>query len=249
LENLRTRLYSGELLRFNQQQRFCDYLVRQVRLVFGDDYRRPCQDFMGLLGAARQLLRGQETQQETLRFLETLGFSTDDYAIDYLRLRGVIPGAESIPAAAPAFYAHRDTWYANPQSQINLWMPLHDVTPENSFAFYEDYFEQAVLNDSADFDYDNFRREVGFQNPNPNKEAIYPRLLSMLASSRDVTLGAGEVLLFAAAHLHQTLPNRTTLTRFSVDLRIVHRADFRAGIGAPNLDNRSSGDAMIDYPW
>lgn len=246
---MREQLYAGELLFLPQQPRFLEYLRTQLRSVFGQEYRLPCPDFLAQLGMARELLRSEATRQETISFLENLGLPSSEYCIDYLRLRGVAPGAEKIPAAAPAFYAHRDTWYANPDCQINLWMPLHDVTPENSFAFYPDYFSKPVVNDSERFEYENFAREIGFQGTRSSKEAVYPRLTEELSCPAGFSLGAGEVLAFAAAHLHQTLPNRTSLTRFSVDLRIVHRADLAAGLGAPNVDNRSVGNAMLDYPW
>ena len=36
-------------------------------------------------------------------------------------------------------------------------------------------------------------------------------------------------------------------TRFSVDFRTVHLGDHRAGLGAPNVDNHSTGSALKDY--
>jgi hypothetical protein len=59
--------------------------------------------------------------------------------------------------------------------------------------------------------------------------------------------GAGDIVLFSGAHFHQTKNNTTGRTRFSLDFRTVDLEDHAAGVGAPNADNRSTGDATRDY--
>ena len=54
-------------------------------------------------------------------------------------------------------------------------------------------------------------------------------------------------LLFAAAHLHSSIPNQTGETRFSIDFRVVNRKDLRAREGAPNVDSRCTGSPINDY--
>jgi hypothetical protein len=49
------------------------------------------------------------------------------------------------------------------------------------------------------------------------------------------------------AHFHQTRKNATGRTRFSLDFRTVDLADHEAGVGAPNVDNRSTGSTVRDY--
>ena len=49
-------------------------------------------------------------------------------------------------------------------------------------------------------------------------------------------------LLFSGAQLHGPMPHDEPETRFSVDLRVVHRVDQRRGRGAPQVDDRSRGD-------
>ena len=172
-------------------------------------------------------------------------------AWDRARLRAVAPGAHRWPQAKAAYGAHRDTWYANPACQLNLWVPLHDVERLDCFGFYPDCFGRFIPNDSGCFNYDEFARQVGFQGspkvsapvfPTPDREA-----LSSLGSPERFTLGRAQVLMFSAAHLHQTLPHDLASTRFSLDLRVVWRPHQRAGLGAPDLDNASTGDASRDY--
>lgn len=202
---------------------------------------------MQRLGALRESLSQPPWRQRSRDFLEGLNIPLGEFIIDRFRLRGVAPGAQHIAAATPAFYAHRDTWYANPQAQINVWMPLHEVTPENSFGFYPEWFARPADNDSARFDYAEFVAGGGFQN---TAQTVHPRWLGENpAPTRAITMPAGQLLLFAAAHLHRTLPNLTDQTRFSIDLRLVHRGDHQQGVGAPNVDNGSRGDAMSDYNW
>src|SRR4051812_48179803 len=48
-----------------------------------------------------------------------VGFDPAANAFDVPRLRAVLPGGHDNPAAAAAYTAHRDTWYANPPAQVN----------------------------------------------------------------------------------------------------------------------------------
>ncbi len=206
-------------------------------------------DFLARLNGVREELSGPPWRDLCRDFLTSQGICLDEFALDRFRLRGVAPGADNIPAAAAAFYAHRDVWYANPQSQINLWVPLHDVSRQNSFGFYPDLFDEPVENDSEGFDYGQFQAGGGFQST--ARTLVHPRWLAsdQPAPPYAVELRAGELLLFSAAHLHRSLPNRSGRIRFSLDMRLVHRGDEAAGLGAPNCDNRSRGSVLGDYTW
>ncbi len=193
--------------------------------------------------------------------MQSLGFEPDVHAYDPLRLRVNAHAAGDNPDARPVYYAHRDTWYANPQCQINWWVPLHDVSEEETFVFFPEYFARPVENDSRDFDYDEWMQggpelRIGWQNPGAGRTAHYPAFFGDLGKTPRVGFSAraGELLLFSSAHLHQTVPHRTRRTRFSVDFRTAHMGDHTAGIGAPNVDNGSTGSALRDYvlpgvPW
>ena len=165
--------------------------------------------------------------------------------MDKLRLRAITPGLETVEQAAPVFYAHRDTWYGNPPCQINLWLPLQEVDSRNSFRFYLNYFESPIANDSERFKARDFR---GFGSLQPVGTQVYPRTLeNPVGELYDVTMEKGEVLLFSAAHLHQTLPNRTNRARFSLDFRFYLEEHLETGRGAPDPDNRSVGLMTGEY--
>jgi hypothetical protein len=182
------------------------------------------------------------------------GFDPDGSAFDPVKLRAVAHRGYENPLAAPVYYAHRDTWYAHPQSLINWWVPLHDLTERETFVFFPDAFGRAVPNDSERFDYGAWSRggdglKIGWQSRDAGARAVYPRLTGEPGPGPRVgfSSGAGEVLVFSGAHLHQTLPNDSGRTRFSLDFRTVHLGDHARGLGARNADNRSTGSALGDY--
>jgi len=80
-------------------------------------------------------------------------------------------------------------------------------------------------------------------------EARYPRAAPGVDGGRAVGFAcrAGANLVFSGAQLHATLPHATGRTRFSLDFRIIDLDDHAAGLGAPDVDNRSRGSSLIDY--
>ena len=163
-----------------------------------------------------------------------LGFP-DDARMDQPRLRFVPFGAEKVPAAESMFTAHRDTWYACPQAQINAWVPLHDLPESQSFVFYPDFFDNPIPNTSADFEFQSWMERIGWHGK--ATLADYPRPIGALLRAGETVKGvgvprptvdlrfsarAGDIVLFAGHHLHQTRPNPIAgTTRFSIDFRLV----------------------------
>ncbi len=173
--------------------------------------------------------------------VQELGHQPTDFAYDPPRLRYLYPGLESVTAAAPVFYAHRDTWYGNSASQINCWTPVYPVTEDQLFSFFPEYFERPVANDSQQFQAEEF---VGFGRP-PAAGQSFPRALEELSGGRRYPLEPGQALLFSGAHLHRS--EVVPRARISLDFRLVHQDDHRAGRGAPDPDNASGGKGLEGY--
>ncbi len=218
----------------------------QFRHTDGEVFRR--------VGRLRKLFyTGPAWHEEVRALLRESGVDPADFAFDPLRLRTIPHRGHENPRAAPLYYGHRDTWYSNPQAQITGWIPLHDVTEAETFVFWPAYFAKPVRNDSEAFDHDAWirddrSRKIGWQNPNTSLEAAYPRLQEEVDGERwTFSAPAGSLLLFSGQHLHRTTPNVTGRTRFSADFRLVHLEDHRSGLGAPNVDNRSTGSALSDH--
>lgn len=207
------------------------------------------------IGRVRKTLYMDPEWHARLRaVLAAHGFDPDEIAFDPLRLRVVSHLGHENPLAAPVYYPHRDTWYGHSQALITWWIPLHDLAEDETFVFYPERFCVPVPNDSEVFDYDEWVRngwslKIGWQDLEAGKRARYPRVIGELEGGKAVGFScrAGENLLFSGAQFHRTLPQAFGRTRYSVDFRLVHLADHASGFGAPNVDNRSRGSALVDY--
>lgn len=249
----RARVYAGALLRLSATDA-TRALVAEVRDLVARELGAPIESAEQRLAAdehraAVDRARAAMAARVDVRpLVRELGFDQAS-AVDRLRLRAVRSGAHREPGAAPAYYAHRDTWYANPRAQINVWIPLHDVRREDTLVVYEEAFGVHVDNDSRAFDWEAFSRRVGWQRRDAPADAVYPRALVDLDrfAPTYVEARAAEVVVFAGAHLHRTQPHDGGRTRFSVDFRVVDLADHEARLGAPCVDDASRGSALEQY--
>ena len=218
-------------------------------------FRLTDEEFFHAVGRLRKVLYEEPRFYHAMaEVAQDWGFVQEENAFDPLRLRVSKHAGKENLRAAPLYSTHRDTWYAHPQCQISWWIPLHDVEAEETFVFFPEYFARAVPNDSGAFDYDHWEQDrrglrIGWQDPEAGRQALYPACTTDLEGARQLPFACrkGEVLLFSGAHLHRTLGHRAGRTRFSCDFRTVHLGDLRAGVGAPNSDNRSRGSALPQY--
>lgn len=262
-DKLRQSIYEGAILRRAATPatlRLVSHVVAQLDREFGTavphrqlQFSLPPDELYQRMGKVRRsVFASAETQALVRAVMAEQGFEPEANALDSARLRAVTDGGHENPLAAAAYSAHRDTWYANPQAQINWWIPLYDVSEGETFAFFPMYFDKPVANDSAAFDYDKWSEQVGFQSTGAASSvvpAVYPAATEKFDRRGMVPFAAkaGEIILFAASHLHQTCKNVSGATRLSVDFRTVHVGDHEAGLGAPNVDNQSTGCALVDY--
>jgi len=246
----RAAIYQGRVFKLAPTDASCalasELLARIAHMGLRDP---PPEDFVARLGKLRSALAREPHVIELARAtLASHGVDSDQHALDCPRVRAILHRGHEIPAAAPVYVAHRDTWYANPRAQINWWLALHDVDERETFEIFPELLDRPVTNDSAGFDYDTWIRLAGWQNPNRDARAIYPSgVVPEGARSLGFSAAFGEMFVFAGAHLHRTRPNVSGRTRFSADFRTVHLDDRRRGLGAAVVDDRSTGDAMRDY--
>jgi hypothetical protein len=260
----RQALYDGDLylLSANCESRtLIESIQLEIDAILGSDgpvrtaqFRLSEGEFFERMGRLRKHFYTSVQYHELVyRLLASLDFIPVQNTFDPIRLRVVAHQGHTNPAAAPVYYGHRDTWYSNPQSMITWWIPLHDLGAEETFEFFPEEFTRPVQNDSEVFDFDAWvhdgqNRRIGWQNANTGLIDRYPQLLEEPRGRRiPVVCRAGEILLFSAQHLHQTRPNMTGRTRFSIDFRTVHLVDHEAGSGARNVDNRSTGSSLVQF--
>jgi hypothetical protein len=262
---LRREIYSGAVVRLaptNASQRLATDVLGAIEAELAGDggiraaqFRMDDAAFFESVGRLRRLIyTGFPYHQMLRRLVASCGFDPGRTAFDPIRLRVVAHRGFENPRAAPIYHAHRDTWYAHPQALITWWVPLHDLSEEETFVFFPDEFRRPVPNDSERFDYDAWTRagtglKIGWQNRDDGLRATYPGLLGEPPRSRTVGFSCrlGEVLLFSGAQFHQTRHNTSGQTRFSLDFRTVNLDDHAQRLGAPNVDNRSTGSALRDY--
>ena len=169
---------------------------------------------------------------------------------DVPRMRSAYPSDFLASGIAYAFHPHRDTWYSAPPQQLNWWMPVYPLHPENAMGFFPRYFHEPVENSSECFNYyawNETNRATAAQHVRQDTRA-QPRPQQPLDR---VTLRLlpqpGSIIVFSGAQLHETVENRSGLARYSIDFRTVHLDDVLAHRGAPNVDSRCTGTTMRDY--
>ncbi len=258
------RLYQGALFVIPATERsreFVDQVWDEIEATFGREadprmaqFSHSPESFFEKAGGLRRKFYTESSYHTMVATLiRSFGFDLNDNGFDAARLRAVSHAGHEIAAAAPMYYGHRDTWYANPQSMITWWIPLHDVAAEETFEFYPNYFGEPVDNDSEIFDFDQWvesdqKKLIGWQDQATGLTAKYPRLLQTVEHPGLSVVGRrGDVLLFSGQHLHQTRKQMTGKTRFSIDFRTVQFSDHNSQIGAVNVDNRSKGSWISKF--
>jgi hypothetical protein len=258
---LRLNIYAGKILRLPATEASRDLVGEIIQIVekeFGEEYRKAQfrlsfdQFKQAVLRTKKQIYNNQELLSKLSRVITNVGFTLEENAIDPIRVRTVPHGAHETENSAPAFIFHRDTWLANPQAQINWWIPLHDVSEQETFSLYPGYFSKAIANSSNNFDYAQWVKVVGFNNSyaNPSQANLYPTITGDEPNDNEAlkfSASAGDIIIFSGAHLHRTNHNSSGSTRFSIDFRTVNLDDHQSNIGAPNADSRCSGSALVDY--
>lgn len=253
-DDFRDAIYGGSIFRLPATTETRG-LVAEIRGLLEQDFGPLASvhtrfDFASMkqpLSALRAKLTTEPRYTEALVAIAAVAGAPSELAFDPLRLRCVLPGNHRNKGSEVAYAAHRDTWFGNPQCQINFWIPLQDVTEEQSFMFFPDVFDKAVPNTSDAFQYDDWMEAHGWQGSKSHAPVIFPAPLQTPANGRAFSAKAGDIIVFSAAQLHQTVKINTGVTRFSLDFRAVHLADHAARKGAPNVDNASAPGALRDY--
>jgi len=185
------------------------------------------------------------------KMLTERGCDLDKTYFDVPRLRTAFPEDYLSSGIAYAFHPHRDTWYSAPFSQINWWMPVYDIRPENIMAFHPRYWGEAISNSSNTYNYYEWNR-TGRQNAAQHVKGdtrVQPRAQVPVEEQPDLRVieSAGGMMMFSAAQLHSTVPNTCGVTRYSIDFRTVHVDDVLRKAGSPNIDSACTGTTLRDY--
>lgn len=134
---------------------------------------------------------------------------------------------------------HRDTWGSSIPAQTNWWTTLRPLDADRTIAFYPGYWSRPIENTSADWDLAAIRERR--RRGEPERLPIVPEPTEPVDTSSELrmVIQPGDLLCFAGAHLHASVPNVSGETRCSVELRTVSAGDLAHGRGAPDLDGRA----------
>lgn len=183
--------------------------------------------------------------------LGELGCDLANTYFDVPRMRTAFPGDYLKSGIAYAFHPHRDTWYSAPFCQINWWMPIYPVNPENCMAIHPRYWNQPIRNGSSQYNYYKWnlesRRNAAQHVKSDTRVQPKPEEPVELEPQFRLICEPGAVYQFSAAQLHSTVPNTSGWTRYSIDFRTVHLDDVFTKAGAPNIDSACTGTSMGDF--
>lgn len=183
--------------------------------------------------------------------LTEAGCDMEKTYFDVPRMRTAFPGDYLKSGIAYAFHPHRDTWYSAPMCQINWWMPIYELNSENCMALHPYYFSHAIKNGSHQYDYQRWNQESRFNAAKHVKidTRVQPHAEEPVELEPQIRFvcPVGGAFQFSAAHLHSTVPNTSSVIRYSIDFRTVHLDDVIGKVGARNVDSQSTGTTMGDY--
>ncbi|MGE3067668.1 MAG: hypothetical protein AB7K67_18975 [Hyphomicrobiaceae bacterium] len=209
------------------------------------------EEVAGLLSTLKpNFIHHPECKKLIPQIMAEHGVDLDKLYFDVPRLRSAYPSHFLSSGIAYAFHAHRDTWYSAPMCQLNWWLPIYPLEPNNSMGFYPGYFDTPVANNSEIYNY----YEWNTKNRASAAQHVKSDTREQPKAQQDlepITVRflppPGSVILFAGAQLHETVKNTTDFARYSIDFRTVHLDDVVGRKGAANVDSRSTGTTMRDY--
>jgi hypothetical protein len=257
----RQELYRGSVLVYSPSPsalRLCEFARQLIEEAFHplDPLRAhetmPVEKCVEILAELKPKFIHHTQSKELIRgILAERGCDLEKTYFDVPRMRTAFPSYYLSSGIAYAFHPHRDVWYSAPMCQINWWMPIYEIYPENSMAFHPRYWSEAVPNNSDTYNYYEWNRSSR-QNAAQHVKSdtrIQPRPQVPIDPNPDVRVmtNVGGSMLFSAAQLHSTVENTSRITRFSIDFRTVHTEDVWARAGAPNIDSAATGTTMRDY--
>jgi hypothetical protein len=258
----RERLYAGQIVGYSSRPAvaaFCDFARSLIEQEFAPLDPRTAQHAMPVEQFAEHLNRlkpsfihHDESKRHVKALLTELGCDPAKTYFDVPRLRSSTSNGYLTTGIAYAWHPHRDTWYSAPTCQVNWWLPVYEITPDNAMAFHPQYFDRGIANNSSIYNYYEWNRthrgaHVASYTKGDPRPLPRPTETVELEPQMRVILPVGGVMAFSGAQMHSSVPNTSGVTRYSIDFRTIHVDDARARRGARNVDSACTGTTMRDY--
>jgi hypothetical protein len=257
----RTRLYDGQVLVYAasaQSLALVEHAKDLIAEAFGSrdpqtaQFDMAVEDYAALLAQLKpKFIHHPESKRHITALLESFGCDPELTYFDVPRMRTSTANDYLTSGISYAFHPHRDTWYSAPFSQLNWWIPIFPVVPENVMAFHPQYWGGTVRNGSCRYNYYEWT-EISRPNAaqyikSDTREQPKPEEPVQLEPQVRVVPEAGGVMLFSGNQLHSTVPNTSGKTRFSIDFRTVNIDDVKSRREAPNFDSACTGTTLRDF--
>jgi hypothetical protein len=257
----RERLYDGDLFIYSPQpatRALCEFGRQMAEEAFAPRDPETAQEEMEVEEYAALLadlkprfIHDPESKRLIQEMLSELGCDPEKVYFDVPRMRTSTSHGYLTSGIAYAFHPHRDTWYSAPQSQLNWWLPIYPITPDNGLAFHPRYWYTSVKNSSRTYTYAVWnatsRKEAAKHVKSDTRVQPKPEEDIELDPQLRPICEPGGLIIFSAAQMHSSVPNTSGKTRFSIDFRTVHLDDVAERQGAPNIDSECTGTTMGDY--
>lgn len=257
----RTRLFRGEVLVYPARPEslalieFARELITEAFEGLDPEtaqHHVPVDEFAATLAELKPTFIHHARSKELLQqLIASFGCDPDKSYFDVPRLRSSTSNDYLTTGIAYAFHPHRDTWYSAPLCQVNWWIPIFEVVPENVMTFHPRYWDTPVKNGSERYDYYEWTRTSRFNAAqhigNDTREQPKPEEPIDLEPRVTPVPEPGGVMIFSGNQLHSSVPNTSGKTRFSIDFRSVHLDDVVNRRGAPNIDCQCTGTTLRDF--
>ena len=257
----RNRLYAGELFVSSPTKssaRLCEFARELSEEAFAPhepaiaQESMPAEKYVEILADLKpRFINHPECKKLIGGLLAEQGCDVEKTYFDVPRLRTMAHGEYLKAGLALQFHPHRDTWFSAPFAQLNWWLAVYAIESDNSMAFHLRYFDEPIKNSSSGYDYAEWnrtgRQQAALQVKQETRKQPMPEEPIELEPQVRIVPDVGGTLTFSAAHLHSTVPNTTSRTRFSIDFRTVNLDDLVEGRGAPNVDAECTGTTLRDF--
>jgi hypothetical protein len=257
----RTRIYDGHVLLHSaspESLALIEHARNLITELFGGrdpqtaQFDMPVQDYVELLAELKpRFIHHPESKTRVTALIASYGCDPEKTYFDLPRLRTSTSDAYLTSGIAYAFHPHRDTWYSAPFSQLNWWIPIYPVAPENVMAFHPQYWSNPVRNGSRRYNYYEWTktsRVTAAQHvKSDTRDQPKPEEPVQLDPQVRIVPEPGGVMIFSGNQLHSTVPNTSGMTRFSIDFRTVNIGDVRTRREAPNVDSECTGTSLRDF--
>jgi hypothetical protein len=213
--------------------------------------KKGAEEVAAILGKLKpSFIHHPECKRLIPQIMREHGVDLEKLYFDVPRLRSAYPSHFLSAGIAYAFHPHRDTWYSAPMCQLNWWIPVYPLDPDNGMGFYHRYFDEPVENNSEIYNYYEWNeknRAAAVLHVKTDTREQPKAQQDLQALTVRYLPPPGGIIVFSGAQLHESVPNTTNVARYSIDFRTVHYDDVIARRGAPNVDSHCTGTTMRDY--